>query len=80
MMDAKNLVLTLTILDTALRVLERQEAIRKAFAELRDEIAEMLKEGRDPSAAEWAALEARFTAASQTLEERAAEAQKLIDG
>ncbi len=69
----------LTILDTTLRVLERQEAVRLAFQRVRNDIQTMVDEGRDPTPEEWERLELRLSQSEMVLESRAEEARRLLN-
>lgn len=73
-----NPVVLLTILDTTLRILERQEHIRRAYQSVRDDVATMVREGRNPTPAEWHLLEMRLKTAGDTLSSRADEARDLL--
>jgi hypothetical protein len=69
----------LKVLDLTLMVMERQQQVMASYKQVRDQVATMVAEGRDPTDAEWQELENRLAAANKTLDDRADEARALMD-
>lgn len=69
---------TLAILDVTLRILERQETVRKAMRKVRDDIQTMVDENREPTDAEWASLNEALERSDSILDNRADDARERL--
>lgn len=66
------------IADLALYALERGLIAQDRIAEIRERMADMVKEGRNPTAEEWADLRDRLNLSDAIIEERAAAARAAM--